>query len=805
MTDNLPCTAMETSPTGQIKKFQSKDSDNEVLAECLKQVKTPKPAQFQSKSPPAPCPAPGGRSKKDIKVSLASKSPATPSRPSPPIHRTGALETPVSRPLAHPSSRIQVGGSSPKVSSRRPTQKALPPVSPIRSRLSTPRTNTFKRPLIQKNNPDVSKNTVKDSSKRTPTPGRPTASLRPIGRDSKKRRGVIMVRKDPVQILVSARLLLLSITTILNNVMKTKDVPRTFRAEIHHPMTSRISESADVFVVEGNGKSGELKIDRKNMATDITMKGRSIQDLEECANSAFFATTQDCQGHTAETIMLLPTETVVARLVEAFSGSDLGSLEMTDSDASEPRDEHIRLVFQGNLGEASGSPSIFPSLRQNMVEEIDASETVGNEFTNAVDEFESTPVAAVRVRRVSRPDTPTPMPRSMPLLSESESKKHDAVSKSTIAASHIAMSLSSDLLGHNLDGAFFTVVEDSSTPMLLGKPSFVAVSPVSHTTPRSDVSSEIVKSSGPTACISKSLKGPWSTQDGHTITSTARTLTGTNTPITCMSDKDAGSHKCVSSLGRNLSTDFQLQLNAALQRSPTASEPPAVGNLVLTKINSVGQVTKASSTHFTISLPAVRQQSQRPEMVKATSTLPSTPPKPRAESLTEAASPSQFTTKARSNTIDLYLPTPQSPLSRLVTDFSAGSKSRSRAGSVKLSTPRQLPSPHRSSGSGEKSLTVDSRRRSAKNSTTITKPILPLHIQKKSTFNKSKPSSVPQVELSLLATIPCIPSAPPSRTQRVTSSTASLIPNWTTSTKNGALTPLQRRKLFNSSMSMAAR
>ncbi|KAF8871872.1 hypothetical protein CPB84DRAFT_718630 [Gymnopilus junonius] len=783
---NLPCTPVKTSPESQLGKIQPKDGNKNSLPDSLKRIKKSQQARVQSKSPPASYTAPTGQSKKVVKAWLATNASITPSRASPPIRQAAPIETPISRSKAISYSKSNNDGPSHKSSTRRPTPKASAPSSPIRSRLSTPRTNAFKR-LDHRSISHVGKYMVKESSKRVPTASQSPASSRPIAKDSKKRRGVIMVRKDAIETL-------------------TEEVPRAHKAKVDHPpTTSPLSSSPNVFVVESKAKFEDPRINRNKTTANTTRECRS-EELEEGQNVISPAASQD-QVDVTEANRSLSSEVVVARLVEAFSDSDLGSLEMSDSDASDLR-EHIRLVFQGNSDRVSGNPFIFPCLHQSM-EELAVPEAVRSETFEIVkekspfpcrDDFESTPVA--RVRRFSRPETPTPTPRSLFFLPGCSSNEHDAL---TDATSQIVMRFSSDFVGQNFGRSSFPVA-GSLTRKPTSKSSSRLTPPVSRAVPPgSEVSSEISKSTVSNARLSKSQKQPNRTPNEGTNASMANVINERDMGAVTSPNKITESHIPVASMDQNMLTDVQLlRSNAALLHSPW-SPTLVTDDVILIGSSSseieapAGQITETSST---ISPPPLYSPNQRQQMLSSRSPLPSTLPRPRAESLTEAASPSQFTTKARSNTIDLYLPTPQSPLSRLVTDFAGGPRARAKAGSVMSSPSRQLTL--KSRPFGENFLTMDSRKPFSKDKAVITKPILPLRINKKSSSTKSKYSPVPD-KGHLLSATSLISTAPIPHNQRVTSSTASLIPNWSTTTRNGALTPLQCRKLFNNSMSMAVR
>ncbi|KDR75124.1 hypothetical protein GALMADRAFT_156999 [Galerina marginata CBS 339.88] len=752
--------------------------------------------------------------------------PLPPSLPKTPVSRRKVVTR-----LAGPNSTISVPHS---------TLKPPTPNSPIRSRLSTPRT---KKPLLQNRNANLSSSVIhkfdegETSVNPSTNPSEVTSrhNVSKVAKDPGKRRGVILVEKDKIPGFKTAR--------------ETTVVPSTSLVEIYDSPNFPVSVSADVFGADAECEDENVQHrDKETREKDDSVKAetdgiRSISDATEVGLRPTPANPTTLQSRLQNQGLLVcrpqsspadvearehsPTTISVSRLANSFSDSDLGSLEITDDSDSESDSEHI--LIQDDQDAAYDTPRNFRHIFRQWTEGAGAANLAqdsadgDNERPSSCsdgddddDDFGSTPVGPVGPSRsvssmpasgyglVSRPATPIAKSR---FFTTAKDRTVLSMSKSDLSCTSSMSSSGSDkrFSGNTamvpLLGLARRLGRKSSTSLNLSKkqiswpilPTQTMASSLVQPSPGS------IKFPTPTShhrpSSSKQLNNLWSLRkttpsnpgkavNPQTPPNPIKPVSPSNPKSSLLSIRPTSGPQHTSSKPESKAVFGQSIMNR-LSNVPSPSKPTPV----------LAQSPKTSSTYLTVS---TRPTKPRSNTINALSPLPSTLSTPSPKSLMAAS------TKPRSNTFNAYLPTTRSPLSRLVTNMSLELElePQPHTNSTKPPPPRRAPPQY----PAPKSLPRKAAT-SSKVSAPTTKTTPPLRVNKKSP--PTKPQSTPrdaELKPPIAAFMRRTPAPSTSiNARRVSSSIAPLIPNWTAASKEGAVTKGECRGLFRNSLSMVVR
>ncbi|KAF8973032.1 hypothetical protein BDZ97DRAFT_1912626 [Flammula alnicola] len=730
---------------------------------------------------------------------------------------------------------------SPKLYTRRPVQllkpiKVTAPTTVACSRLSTPRTNTFKHPALQAidlNIPLVNGRAKESSLKPAVHPVQPECvvkenQLKPSAKDLRKRRGVIMIER-------------LDITPASKTGEMTTVVSTPGQLEIHDlALSLPHSDSAEDMNTQHRHNSNDgispNEVIELNDTDDDEDRGTGIKSVDEAVE--FGPTPTSARQHLKTTApQVLPPPVIssgaeldqsleaiksdacrylsrfdpeISELLASMSSSDLGSLEMatqeedSDSDCEDLRDAQDADDIPRTLNTL---PYICKAL-MNDASGIFSGHHDGREKEGSLsgDDLDSTPVAAS-----SSPRRHAPTLRSATVDSSTKSRESSVSSSSSSSSSFSLDSPTYLRKGSNSPLFGFTqrprrATNTSPTPM--GKDNTVIVKLASPVAPARVPSPPTV---GPTSVLAQSTIP---TADRAT-TSTAK-ATHSAWPVRQKPSEEqekkaapltpprptATFSKPVPSIQKPAVLPVQSKSCSSPRKTPSAK--PWAGQSIFRRLSNtdskpkpkpvVAQPVKQSLSHLAPSTPfSIKRRSN------TISTLSPLPPKSSTPSPQALVVPS-LSTKPRSNTVNTYSPINRSPLSQHVTNNSLEFQSRSNHTSVSQSTITQ-------SSSSNKYLVPKPTPSSTIAQPTGLKSTAPLRVNKKPTGIKPQPAVCEK-------TGPALPTAAFMRpnvhlgstnTRRMTNSVTPLIPNCTSIAANGVMSPTQCRHMFRNRLSMLVR
>ncbi|PPQ93186.1 hypothetical protein CVT25_007943 [Psilocybe cyanescens] len=694
------------------------------------------------------------------------------------------------------------------------------PTSPIRSQLSTPRNSALKRPVLQNVNLNIPHSSMTSKANEL---GKSTTrndaevvakQTLPLIKDLRKRRGVIMVER-------------VNIDQSLNKVGHIRIKSQT---RVHDLPSFPSSASADVFSDRRNdavkGRSAKTTPESKNkdlvVSEPICRNDATLRSSEASFNAELEPSDQALQPIDA----VSPTTLIVSRLVEQFSESDLGSLEMTsDEDDSDSECEEIPRV-QNDLDGLPINLSTLPHIQRVPTEEASRTEgcnSVADEYishakddNNDDDDLGSTsvlsgglsaPVAAsasgLSAPRSSRPATPYSKPPARTL----NAKESERLSPSTSGSSYATSSSGSDSLpakrGSRLPlfslayrlrhgNGSSTPVKETAAPSSLpvitrGKTSVPVVSPAESAkplvpnTPRS---------------TTKPLTGIWNMRN-KTSTRTSEEAIPLTPP-----------RKVAPSISTPRPKQALSNPGSSYQRTPPMAEAksskPSMGQSFMRRLSNVPvprskanpattQSVRTDPTHLAPPSPGSLTK-PRSHTINTVSPLPPSLSTPSPEALKASS------TKPRSHTVNTYSPTTRSPLSRLAADASADYKATQQH---EISRPNPVSPPQKFVPKLSSSSPSSSRTGAAAVKTCNT--TLPLRVHKSSSAKRQASEETGPAPPTAAFMRPAASPAS-SNARRMTNSIAPLIPNWTPATAaNGGMTPKQCRSMFRNSLSMVVR
>ncbi|KIM45359.1 hypothetical protein M413DRAFT_338575 [Hebeloma cylindrosporum] len=751
------------------------------------------------RSPESSPPVTPKRTIKDQERSLKFKTPITARRIRAPT-TSAATRSPLSSPIgkflaSSPTKDLGSNGLSSEASTPRTSVQAPRPLntSPIRSRLSTPKTNIFKRPVLQSINLNTPANVtteqaiIKPTAEVVLTPEK-AAERNSIKRSAKtqaKRCGVIMVDRD----LLPGKTTTPSRTTITGPSATSVHDPRLhFDSETN--TCSNMSET-------------------KVTAAKNTDASRSDFQLEP--TPAAFSSSHAEAAFAVETRQPIPTEAMsslellVDRMAREFSDSDLGSLEMTDSeDESDCEDLRMRME---QVDDSARDLESLPNIRRSL--ELAGMSSSGGITDNDLesegfysdDEREPTPLATKSASLIVRPSTPDVRP-----LAWARTVNNGPValeSSSSFASSGSTYSITSPTPSKIPPKALLTGLNSrpghSKSPTPLKKANSAPLG--------SSISPPLIRSRG-------SL--PTSTGKSQTSklpTPPRRAAAGPKVTSWLMSQK-AGlveERKVPTTPPRQAAIPLKasppqkpslLPLQSQTKHAATPQTPVSNSRCTLSHLSSIPSPKGKAvpSIRLPSFSPPSSQTKPRSNTINTLSPLPPAFSTPSPTALAAAAS-----TKPRSNTINTYSPISRSPLSRQVINNNTIHSIESPTEVPKSSRPSQSSTTKR--GQHQPKSALSSRMNTPTTTPNSTKITLPLRVNKKAAAVKAQqidvrePGPAPPTAAFMRPTVHPASSS----TRRMTNSIAPLIPNWTPSSKNGVLSPTKCRNMFRNSLSMVVR
>jgi hypothetical protein len=488
-------------------------------------------------------------------------------------------------------------------------------------------------------------------------------------------------------------------------------------------------------------------------------------------------------------------ELLVDKMAREFSDSDLGSLEMTDSeDESDCEDLRMRLEQVDDLNDSARDLESLPDIRRSLDKfagitfagEVTDNDLESEEGFYSDDDTEPTPVASF----VARPSTPVVKPLAwagtgpVPLVSSSSfasSGSTYSVSSPTVSKipSKIPLMELNSRPGRSKSPT--PVKKANSTPLVssISPPGFC--SGVSLPTSTGNfVTSKLPSRPRPTRAATRPTVSSWLTSqksEERKVPATPRTSPPQKPSLLPLHSKS-----------KNPPTLQHSVSNSWMGRG-------TIGNLSSTP-SPKGKVAPSIKPNLSSLSPPPSQTKPRANTINALSPLPPALSTPSPMALVAAAA-----TKPRSNTISTYSPISRSPLSRQVINNSIDSMdSPTEVLKSKLS-------PNVKKGQHQPKSALSSRMNTPASTTSIsTKTTLPLRVNKKAAAktrqtDMREPGPAPPTAAFMRPTVHPASSS----TRRVSNSIAPLIPNWTPSSKNGVLSPTKCRNMFRNSLSMVVR
>ena len=488
-------------------------------------------------------------------------------------------------------------------------------------------------------------------------------------------------------------------------------------------------------------------------------------------------------------------ELLVDKMAREFSDSDLGSLEMTDSeDESDCEDLRMRLEQLDDLNDPARDLESLPDIRRSLdkfagitfpggVTDNDL-ESEGGFYSD--DNTEPTPVAFV-----ARPSTPVVKPLAwagtspVPLVSSSSfasSGSTYSVSSPTVSKipSNIPLIELNSCPGRSKSPT--PVKKANSTPLVssISRPAFY--SGVSLPTSTGNfVTSKLPSRPRPARTAARPTVSSWLTPPKSDVVEERKVPA---TPKTSPPQKP--SLLPLHSKTKNASTLQHSVSNSWTGRGTIGNTPSPKGKVVPSIRPSLSSLSPFSQTK------------PRANTINALSPLPPALSTPSPMALVAAAA----ATKPRSNTINTYSPISRSPLSRQVIKNTSIDS---------LDSPTEVLKSKLSSnvkkGQYQPRSALSSRMNTPASTTSIsTKTTLPLRVNKKAAAktrqtDMREPGPAPPTAAFMRPTVHPASSS----TRRMSNSIAPLIPNWTPSSKNGVLSPTKCRNMFRNSLSMVVR
>ena len=493
-------------------------------------------------------------------------------------------------------------------------------------------------------------------------------------------------------------------------------------------------------------------------------------------------------------------ELLVDKMAREFSDSDLGSLEMTDSeDESDCEDLRMRLEQVDDLNDPARALESLPDIRRSL--DKFASITFPGEVTDndleseggfySDDDTEPTPVASF----IARPSTPVVKPLAwagtgpVPLVSSSSfasSGSTYSVSSPTVSKipSKIPLIELNSRPGRSKSPT--PVKKANSTPLVssISPPGFC--SGVSLPTSTGNfVASKLPSRPRPPRTAARPTVSSWLTSQKSDVVEERKVPA---TPKTSPPQKPS-----------------LLPLHSKTKNAPTLQHSVSnswtgrgtIGNLSST-LSPKGKVVPSVRPDLS-SLSPPSQTKPRANTINTLSPLPPALSTPSPMALVAAAA----ATKPRSNTINTYSPISRSPLSRQVITNNSIDSMDSPTAVLKSKLSSNV-----KKGQHQPKSALSSRMMNTPASTTSvsTKTTLPLRVNKKAAA-KTRQTDMREAGPAPPTAAFMRPTVHPasSSTRRVSNSIAPLIPNWTPSSKNGVLSPTKCRNMFRNSLSMVVR
>lgn len=492
-------------------------------------------------------------------------------------------------------------------------------------------------------------------------------------------------------------------------------------------------------------------------------------------------------------------------MAREFSDSDLGSLEMTDSEEeSDCEDLRMRLEQVDDLNDPARDLESLPHIRRSLdkfagiafpgeISDNDL-ETEGGFYSD--DDPGPTPVATTSASFIARPSTPVVKPLAWagtgPVTSASSSSfasSGSAYSVSSPTASKIPSKIPSIEPSSRLGGSKSTLMKKGNSMAL--------VSSISPPVIRSGVSlpastgkfvtSKLPTPPRPARTAARPAVTSWISQKADAVEE--RKVPATPPRPVATPVKTSPPQK--SSL---------LPLHSKTKQAPTPQTPASnslTGQYIVGHLSNMPSPKGKVVSSVRPSLPSLFPPSQTKPRANTINTLSPLPPSlstPSPMSLVAAAA----ATKPRSNTINTYSPISRSPLSRHVINNNS------------MESPTEILKSRLSSnvkrGKHQPKSALSSRMNTPTSTTSIsTKTTLPLRVNKKAV--KSQQIDVHESGPAPPTAAFMRPTVHPasSNTRRMSNSIAPLIPNWTPSSKNGVLSPTKCRNMFRNSLSMVVR